>query len=138
MIPPIHVAPELPKAFKSFDPSCTICAERERVELRSCELLLPSGMGLCNAAFMGLSGVSVGVHSSEVDTFATRNSGGGTYELIKVSTTVMRQQVDAYFGDGMNPSHYTSILRVSVSSVFPIFRGEVGLQSIKYLLLTLL
>lgn len=99
---------------------------------------MPSGIGLCNVAFMGLRGVSAGVRSSDVDTFATINSGGGTYELIKVNTTVMRQRVDAYFGDGMNPSHYTSILRVSVSSVFPIFIGEVWLQRIKYLLLTLL
>lgn len=85
LIPPIHVALELPKAFRSFDPSCTICTERERVELCSCELLLPSGMGLCNVAFMGLRGVSVGVRSSDVDTFVTINSGGGTYELIKVN-----------------------------------------------------
>lgn len=99
---------------------------------------MPSGMDLCNVAFMGLRGVSVGVRSSDVDTFATRNSGGGTYELIKVNTTVMLQGIDAYFGDGMNPSHYTSILRLSVSSVFPIFIGEVWLQGIKYLLLTLL
>lgn len=64
-----------------------------------------SGIGLCNLTFMGLGDVPVGICSSDVDIFATRNSGGATYKLIKVSIILMRQRVDACFGDGMNASH---------------------------------
>lgn len=71
----------------------------------SCELLLPSGIGLCNKLFMGLGDVPVGICSSDFDIFATRNSGGATYKLIEVNIILMGQRVDACFGNGMDASH---------------------------------
>lgn len=54
---------------------------------------------------MGLGDVPVGICSSDLDIFATRNSGGATYKLIEVNIILMGQRVDACFGNGMDASH---------------------------------